>query len=312
MSTIENQINLILERLNKLEKTAGLVEREDIENLASVVVKEVVSVEKEVVKEVVPVVKEKKNNISTYLPWVGIVNENCCQGLKVNHGLYNQCQGLQDGNTEFCKACVNQGIKNGSNVPNYGTVKDRLAQPMMEYVDKKSGKECVPWLRVLKKMNIDKDAALEYAKEHNITIPDEHLVNTEKRRGRPKKNSTTETTVTDTDEEGGDVSPKKRGRPKKEKKEMKTVAGDDLIANMVANLNSNPINSNKSLDTLEIDSGELHEEVIEEDDSTEVRNLMIDCINYLVDEENTVYDIETQDEIGTYNPETNSIVKDGL
>jgi hypothetical protein len=307
MSTIENQINLILERLNKLEKTAGMVEREDIENLASVVVKEVVSVE----KEVVPVVKEKKNNISTYLPWAGIVNENCCQGLKVNHGLYNQCQGLRDGNIEFCKACVNQGIKNGSNVPNYGTVKDRLAQPMMEYVDKKSGKECVPWLRVLKKMNIDKDIALEYAKEHNITIPEEHLVNAEKKRGRPKKSSTSETSVTDTDEEGGDVSPKKRGRPKKEKKEMKTVAGDDLIANMVANLKSNSI---QSLDTNEIDSDELQEEIIdeEEDAPTEVRNLMIDCINYLVDQDNTVYDIETQDEIGTYNPETNSIIKDGL
>ena len=53
--------------------------------------------------------------------------------------------------------------------------------------------------------------------------------------------------------------------------------------------------------------------LIEEDeDVTEVKKLTIDGIDYLVDNENTVYDMDTQDEIGCYNPETNSIVRDEL
>mgnify|MGYP007047368946 CR=1 FL=1 len=244
----------------------------------------------------------KKENI--LMPWTGIVNENCCQGLKVNHGLYNQCQGVRVNEMEYCKSCVNQGIKNGSNIPNYGTVKDRLLQPMMEYVDKRSGKRCVSWVQVMKKLNVSLEKGLEFAKENGIVIPEEQLVNAEKKRGRPKKDS--DTIVIDTDEEG--AVPKKRGRPKKEKKVMETVAGDDLIANMVANLTS-------SVDPVNVlnDSGELkEEEIIEEDDTTEVKNLTIDCINYLVDQDNIVYDVETQEEIGTYNPETNSIMRDGL
>ena len=48
------------------------------------------------------------------------------------------------------------------------------------------------------------------------------------------------------------------------------------------------------------------------EDSTEVRKLTIDGIDYLVDEMNTVYDMDSQDEIGSYNLETNSIIRDGL
>ena len=295
MESIQNQLIVLIARVDKLESLLlNVKSREDV-------------VEK--VEKVEKVVVEKKENI--LMPWTGIVNENCCQGLKVNHGLYNQCEGLRvNDTTDYCKSCTNQGIKNGSNVPNYGTVKDRLLQPMMEYVDKKSGKRCVAWVQVLKKINISMEKGLEFAKENGIVIPEEQLVNAEKKRGRPKKDS--DTIVSDTDEEG--ASPKKRGRPKKEKKVMETVAGDDLIANMVANLTSNggPLNVlNDSTDSTDL--GELEEEdIVEENDTTEVKNLMIDGINYLVDQENTVYDVETQDEIGTYNPETNSIIRDGL
>ena len=302
MESIQNQLIVLIARVDKLESLLlDVKSREDV-------VEKVEKVEK-LENIVEKVVVEKKESI--LMPWIGIANENCCQGLKVNHGLYNQCQSVRVNNTtEYCKSCTNQGIKNGSNVPNYGTVKDRLLQPMMEYVDKKSGKRCVAWVQVLKKINISMEKGLEFAKENGIVIPEEQLVNAEKKRGRPKKDS--DTIVSDTDEEG--ASPKKRGRPKKEKKVMETVAGDDLIATMVANLTSNggPLPDSTDLNDSP-DSGELkEEEIIEEDDTTEVKNLMIDGINYLVDQDNTVYDVETQDEIGTYSPETNSIIRDGL
>mgnify|MGYP003346983262 CR=1 FL=1 len=75
------------------------------------------------------------------------------------------------------------------------------------------------------------------------------------------------------------------------------------------NLGPNSTNNEASSDV----SSELEEEKIDEDeDVTEVKKLTIDGVDYLVDNENTVYDMETQDEIGCYNPETNSIVRDEL
>ena len=119
-----------------------------------------------------------------------------------------------------------------------------------------------------------------------------------KKRGRPKK---------DTVEGGvGDESPKKkRGRPRKEKVGVETVAGDDLIASMINNL------SGVSVSVTEGDD-ELTEEKIDDDDETEVKKLTIDGKNYLVDNENTVYDMETQEELGFYDKDSNTIITDGF
>jgi hypothetical protein len=149
---------------------------------------------------------------------------------------------------------------------------------------------------------------LKAAALQNVTIPAEHLIESDKKRGRPKK------TCDDCEIEGGvgDDSPKKRGRPKKSKKEISTVAGDDLIANLITNLSSEDVVKDVVKDVvLDVKSDELEIEDIDEE-STEVRKLTIDGINYLVDEANTVYDMESQDEIGTYDPESNSITRDGL
>ena len=121
-----------------------------------------------------------------------------------------------------------------------------------------------------------------------------------KKRGRPKK---------DTVEGGvGDESPKKkRGRPRKEKVGVETVAGDDLIANMINNLSGVSVSVTEGED-------ELTEEKIDDDDEdeTEVKKLTIDGKNYLVDNENTVYDMETQEELGFYDKDSNTIITDGF
>lgn len=251
----------------------------------------------------------KAQKSKTPLPWTGIVNTSCCEGLKVNHGLYNQCDNNRTSDSTFCKTCFSQGVKNGSGKPNSSTVHERLESGVMEYTDKRTGKKCVSWIQVLKKLNISLEDAMREASSQEVTIPEEQLVESEKKRGRPKNVSESKST------EGGvgDESPKKRGRPKKEKKEVETVAGDDLIANLVTNFNAEV--SSKAEVSLDVDlelkvDGELEEDDVEE--STEVRKLTIDGTDYLVDEMNTVYDMESQDEIGTYNSETNSITRDGL
>lgn len=262
----------------------------------------------EIMKEITNAVpKESKTKINKILlPWTGIVNTSCCEGLKVNHGLYTQCDNSRLNDSAFCKTCFGQGVKNGSNKPNSGTVNDRLGFPIMDYTDKRTGKKCVSWIQVLKKLNINMEDAMREATAREVTISEEQLVESEKKRGRPKNMSQAKNT------EGGvgDESPKKRGRPKKEKKEVETVAGDDLIANLVSNFNAEL--SSNAVDSEVVDKieGELEEDDVEE--STEVHKLTIDGIDYLVDEMNTVYDIESQDEIGSYNPETNSIMRDGL
>ena len=293
MEEILKELNLLKERVNSLEKERLLEDREITNNIPN---------NKETKKE--------KSNIP--MPWTGVINNDLCRGLRVNYGLYTQCENTFTKDSTFCKTCLNQGTKNGSNKPNSGTVDDRLCQPIMNYRDKKSGKTPTPWCQVIKKLNISMDEAINQAKEMNITISPEQLADSEKKRGRPKKNITN---VSDTDsEEGGvgDVSPKKkRGRPKKEQKPMETVAGDDLIANIIRNLapeQAVPENGEKLSDELEEDKIDSDDE----DEPTEVKKLTIDNIDYLVDRENTVYDMETQEEIGYYDQETNSIIKDGL
>ena len=110
----------------------------------------------------------------------------------------------------------------------------------------------------------------------------------------------------------GDESPKKkRGRPRKEKQGRETVAGDDLIANMIADLSGSVLCEEK------VDLDELSEEKVDSDldsdlDETEVKKLSIDGRDYLIDNENTVYDMESQNELGFYDKENNKIIKDGF
>lgn len=236
-------------------------------------------------------------------PWTGIVNEVNCRGLRVNHGLYTQCENkIHQDTTKLCKTCHGQSVKNGSDKPNSGTVDDRMKEAIMDYIDKKTGKRCIGWLTVLQKLNITKEDALDAAERAGITIPECQLTEeTTKKRGRPKK-------PTESEEGGvGDVSPKKsRGRPKKEKKALESLAGDDLIANMIATMAPQAVVSGDVI-VEDSDSKSNEDDELEEESVTEVNMLIVKGIQYLLDEDNTVYDVNTQDEIGTYDEESDTI-----
>ena len=179
--------------------------------------------------------KAKRVIPSMVLPFCGKVNEEWCQGIRMNHGLYTQCTmtGIETDacDHKLCNTCLKQAEKNASGKPNYGVMADRTAVGAMEYSDPK-GKQVVPYANVMEKLNLTREAAETEATKFDWTIPEDQFEVKKVNRGRPKKDAS----VSDTESESDEAKKsKKRGRPKKDKKVVKNAnTGDDLIASLVA------------------------------------------------------------------------------
>ena len=103
------------------------------------------------------------------LPYNGEFNDACCYALRQNNGLYTQCTGLRRGDAQFCKGCASQMQKTGAEVPEYGTIQQRNAVGIFEFVDPK-GRKPVSYTKVMKKYKITQESALEEAGKLNIVI----------------------------------------------------------------------------------------------------------------------------------------------
>ena len=154
-------------------------------------VREEVRKEKKETKKLVK--KEEKSEIP--MPYNGEHNEECCNGLKYNFGLYTQCKVKSKNGEKYCKMCENQASKHAHGKPTYGTIQDRLEAGIMDFVDP-SGKKPEMYMKVLKKQNITIDEAVDEAKKQKITINSIHFEEesevvsekvVEKSKGRPKK-----------------------------------------------------------------------------------------------------------------------------
>ena len=155
------------------------------------------------------------------LPFCGKKREENCESVKLNHGLYTQCQNKKT-EDEKCKTC---GKKDGK----FGTIEERMKMTNEEFEEKYKVK-ITNYRKIMDKMSINEEEAKKEAAELGWTIPEKQFEVQKSKRGRPKKS----VIVSDSDEE---EKPKKsRGRPKKEKKVVEsTNPGDDLIATLVAN-----------------------------------------------------------------------------
>ena len=179
--------------------------------------------------------KEKKEGPKIVLPFCGRVVGEWCEGVKLNHGLYSQCVNEKSEEGKYCKSCKKQALKNESGKPTLGDINERMLKSSAEYRAEK-GKKCVVYGVVLKKLKIEKEDAVAEAAKFGLEIPEEEFEMPKSQRGRPKKNSESES-VTSSSDEG---EKKRRGRPKKNK----TVAAnttddtDDLIASLVAEANA--------------------------------------------------------------------------
>lgn len=110
------------------------------------------------------------------------------------------------------------------------------------------------------------------------------IAEAKKKRGRPRK------------EKKEPSEPKKRGRPRKEKKVSTTPNSDDLIASLVESV--------KREETKEDNKFNIEEE---EEEAVHVKRREINGKMYLLSSDNIVYDIDSHDEIGTFNEETEEI-----
>lgn len=160
------------------------------------------------------------------LPYNGEFNDGYCYALRQNNGLYTQCTGARKGEAHFCKGCASQMQKSGAEMPEYGTIQQRMAVGIFEYVDPK-GRKPIAYTKIMKKYKISEEQVLEEAGKLNITINSEHFVAPEEtKRGRPK------TEKAEKKEKGA------KGRPKKSKKVLQIEGEDeDLFATLVAEAN---------------------------------------------------------------------------
>jgi hypothetical protein len=170
------------------------------------------------------------------LPYNGEFNDAYCYALRQNNGLYTQCSGGRKGDAQFCKGCVKLMQKTGSDVPEYGTIQQRQAVGIFEYVDPK-GRKPIAYTKMMKKLKINEEEVREEAGKFSIILDDNHFITTEDEKKRGRRASKKEK----------EEKPKgTKGRPKKERKVL-LIEGDDddLFAALVEEANVEDDNSSK-------------------------------------------------------------------
>lgn len=170
--------------------------------------------------------KVKAPKLAFPLPYNGEFNDACCYALRQNNGLFTQCTGIRKGENSFCKGCASQMQKVGAEMPEYGTIQQRMAVGIFEYVDPK-GRKPIAYAKIMKKYKLTEEQVKEEAGKLNMIINEEHFVVPEEtKRGRPKSEKV------EKKEKGA------KGRPKKSKKVVMIDEGDDdLFAALVAEAN---------------------------------------------------------------------------
>ena len=106
--------------------------------------------------------KPEIKKMSTILPFCGIVEENWCQGVRTNHNLYTQCTMPKHGDGKYCKTCQKQANEN-EGVPKHGDVSS-LPNP-----------KAVCYAKVMKKLDISRENAIQAAEEERRREEEERL-----------------------------------------------------------------------------------------------------------------------------------------
>jgi len=154
--------------------------------------------------------KEKKSSFP--MPFAATcVIENGCQGLAYNRGLFTQCQKSRMENGTFCSGCQGESDKNASGCPDCGTVEQRVATGLYEFKDSK-GRSPISYLKVLAKLKLSVEQAIEEAGKMNFEIDEEHFL--EKVKGKAGTSS--------------------RGRPKRPSAQVESNNVEDLFAGLTA------------------------------------------------------------------------------
>ena len=253
--------------------------------------------------------KEKEKKIM--LPFCGRIDDERCQGIKINYGLYTQCEN-NIFQKNLCKTCHKQSETNSDGKPNYGTIDERLDK---NYKDK-NGKQPIKYSKFMDKMNITREMAEKEAEEQGLTIPEEEFEIKKTSRGRPKKSTST----TDTSDEESIAEPKKRGRPPKEKKVIENGnVGDDLIKNLIEEANKSEPKKAATPEPKKVVTPEAkkaatpqadNDDDSDDEEETVVVPFTFKGVKYLKAADYTIYDINTHEEVGVWDEEKQEIVPD--
>ena len=172
---------------------------------------------------------KKEKTASVPMPFSGGVVEECCRGLRQNHGLMTQC-GNETTEEElfYCTGCQKQADKNASGEPDNGTIMARMQAYTegREFRDPK-GRAPTPYAKVMQKLKLSQEQVMEFATRTNQAFDEQHFAMPESKRGRPKKEASL---TSDTDSDAG----KKRGRPKKTSKTVEVASTEDLFATLIS------------------------------------------------------------------------------
>jgi hypothetical protein len=259
----------------EVKKEKVEVKKEKVEK--EKVVKEKVEKEK-VVKEKVKAVKEEK--FPYPLPFNGKNNMEFCQGIRINQGLYTQCENKK-GEKVYCTRCEKETDKSGK--PEGGTMEERMNVGILDYKDEK-GRTPQNYLKVLERLKIERTQVEEELLKRGMEAINEiHWEKKEVKRGRKPTNTEKE-----------EKEEKKKGRPKKEKKEVE-VEVEDLFANLVAKVKE------------ESESQSEKEEGEEEEETIEVKRFEHKGLKYLKSSTGVIYDLE-QEEVGKWDEVKQEII----
>jgi hypothetical protein len=166
---------------------------------------------------------------SILLPYNGKKKEECCNALRLNNGLYTQCEVKREEEKLYCIPCERQMTKSNLEIPEYGTIDQRQAADIFEYVDPQ-GRKPVAYSKVMKKLKLTREMVEEEASKKGETIDDRHYEIVDKRRRKKEKEV---------------KEPKSKGRPKKTKKVIEIEGEDDdnedLFATLVASANAEEV-----------------------------------------------------------------------
>ena len=222
MKTLTGMVKTSLEDAVKmLSEKYGFDRTEALEYLKVSEI-EVVKAKKEKAPKKEKVVVPKKPEF--LLPWCGTSVAGWCGAIRYNKGLYTQCTQKCKGGSQFCTTCLKHVSVDG--VPQYGLVSERNNEGWTA----PNGKSPVNYANVMDKLKngddvVTQEMAVAEAAKFGWTIPEEQFVKTKTRKGRPAKAKAEKT------------EKKTRGRPKKQKPVTTGGAGDDLIAQLVAQAN---------------------------------------------------------------------------
>ena len=126
-----------------------------------------------------PIIKEKPvitNKPRFCLPFLAkTVDENGCNGIAFNEGLYTQCKKVRVDNESFCKMCLGESKVSENGEPKNGTVQRRSNSPYYSYEDSR-GRMPPSYLDYMKKRGITEDEVLSEAEKQGLTIPKEHFM----------------------------------------------------------------------------------------------------------------------------------------